>query len=597
MFALEIIVTLLQLGIFLGLGLSVQKTLQLHLTNVEALLVGAGLFSLSIGCLGGITSLQVVVLSVSVYGLVGFFRNIRLLQFAELKIVPFAALVYLLVGLCWTLYPSSYFDPLNYHLFGAIKWADLDRLSFVSDSIQIMHNSYADYLLIPAAQLFGRTPDELISLLVSSQLLTFIVGVVSFSTVFSQMFLEKYSKPWLGVILVAVLTRASLQHKAFIAKNDWIALSWFLAGALPFYLNKSKKHLYVGAFLLGLSVGSKFTYVLPALGLFMGLYIFTETRKGLLWTCLMISIGSILPYFIRNLIWTGNPLFPLSLGIFPSGLGPSWSEGMKFFSFSIGGFDLPSCVNKLKRIFTYEPLILFFPFAMFFKARVNSVFKFYFLFVVGIVIFFMFGFGPNAEMRHFGPVALAINFFAVWTIYQTCSMFKFSENLQKILRFCFLCSLILNPMLLDNELNPVPESILRNRISSRLEGLYVNRSGYALARQMHGNESLSKIKIGIIDDTPPYFFTANQVSRIWDDPQLDTEIDTCLEINCVLKILQKNKFTHLIDTGFAFDPYYRPHILSLLRVAVIKKPESVVLDPNNEKLISLQILSQGNLNE
>lgn len=571
---------------------------QINITKISLeiqLLTGAALYAFGVslfGLIGGIGIFTGVMLvpSLLLFLIQGLRRKMQIeLEVPSIWLGSFLGLNFLLV-----LYPSAYFDPLNYHLFGIVEWLKLDQLIHLKSAIQLMHTSFADYTYFPIGLIHGTNSiEQLLKLQVSAQIVTYGLGVCSFSLVLQRLLKMKLSHIWVSFIIIAMIARASLHHKGLMAKNDWIALSWFVAGLSLFYEKKDFEYRerVLGSFLLGMSVGSKFTYI-PAV--LIGIFALLPSKKLKIRELVLLAIICIaasLPYFFRNMLWTGNPIFPMGTRVFSTAfLGPSWIEGLNFFDMKLNEFNWELLLNKAHRIFTYEPITWFFLIIPFFYKKMKRDIFLTWLGVAGFLMLFIFVVGTHSEIRHFGPVALAINGFGAYSLWLCCQQMKLAERWQYTLCAGFFLVMLWNMTSLD-QLNPVPSAVREGVFLPRYQSLINEKRGLVLA------PALPEIlppdsKLALLDDTPPYYFSNFSIIRLWDDPEIDHDLNGCEEdLKCMLTQLDKWKITHLIDSETMFDPYYRPLVQFAIRDAVHRYPEIVSFKKNGENLISIKKLN------
>ena len=593
----EFLTVIVVLSSFQGLGKSLSKILKLQESTIPLDgLLGAGVYAFSISFLGHFFSLFEVTTVLIISGLVFFIFCLHKRWFNFQLSLPWVVVLYLIFAFVIAFYPSTYFDPLNYHLYGIVEWSKLDRLSHIKSAIQIMHNSYADYLYFPFSFWWGQTKiDDLISVQVSSQVFTVMFGITSFSFLFYELLKDKVEKIWIPLFIMAALTRASLQHKGFIAKNDWIALSWFLGSAYIILKCQGNRLIIIilSSFLMGLSIGTKLTYLVPA-SVFYGWQILIKKIKIDVKTIILIILIflTLVPYLLRNYFWTGNPVFPLAYKIFPTNfLGPSWLEGFKYFDMNINQVGLELLKNKATRIFTYEPIAYFSLLIPFFYRKLSFSIRVLSILVSSFLLVFIFLFGPGSELRHFGPLAISINLFGVLGVILILDKFNFSKNHQRIFSSLFFLIICLNFLKLENQLNPIPSTLRKGVFYPRVRPLMDENKGFKASAYLALN-SKENVNIGLIDDTPPFYLSIHKVIRLWDDPDLDRSLKSCSEIRCVVNVLKKENINYLLESGFIFDPYYNLLVVSLIDKIVLTYPEVVVWKDKDEKLISVKILSE-----
>lgn len=590
----EFLTVIVVLSSFLGLGKSLSKILKLQESTIPLDgLLGAGVYAFSVSILGHFISLFEVTTVLIMSGLIFFIFCLHKRWFNFQLSLPWFVVLYLIFAFVIAFYPSTYFDPLNYHLYGIVEWSKLDRLSHIKSAIQIMHNSYADYLYFPFSFWWGQTKiDDLISVQVSSQVFTVLLGITCFSFLFYELLRDKFEKIWIPLFIMAALTRASLQHKGFIAKNDWIALSWFLGSAYIILKCQGNRLIIIilSSFLMGLSIGTKFSYIIPSL-VFMVLLIHSgklKFKNEVIYSFFLVLIFT-LPYFLRNYFWTKNPIFPMGEKLFKSEfLGPSWIEGFALFDVGVNNSNYNFILKKLIRIFTYDAYVYFGLFLPFFFRVIKSTTKILWIKVYFFAVTFIFFLGPFSELRHFGFIAIMLNIFGVYVIFLFTRKFKIKN--QKLMINIILLSIVINFLLLENQLNPIPSALRKGVIFPRVQSLFDEGKGMELSRAL-GNNLKKNQKIAIIDDTPPFYLSMHNVIRLWDDPVLDKELKNCSNLVCVVQILQKEQIDFLAESSFIFDPHFNYVILTKILEFSRKHPDIVYFSKNSESLISVESLA------
>lgn len=209
-----------------------------------------------------------------------------------------------LVPLVYAVLPPTFYDSLVYHL--GIPNLYLQSGGFVSTPQFVYANTFIYYeiSLIPAVFLGDLVP----------RLFHFFLG-----TLFVLAVADEAVERW-GIRKKAhvVLLLVSLPMTLFLlvtCKND-------LAGAVFIFLairQFQRGHWKLSAVFWGFAVGIKYFNLLP-LALFV-LVAFkpwkkTDLKKGLLMG--LIVVLAVSPLLVKNLRFTGNPLFPFMHGTFPS---------------------------------------------------------------------------------------------------------------------------------------------------------------------------------------------------------------------------------------------------------------------------------------
>lgn len=608
----EILATLLVLLGLHGWGRQVLQRVQAvaPLNFAYPLVLGSGLWALTLAVLGPFFSLRGLSLFLVGGGTGLWFwdrythRSPDLFRFHLNPFrLPLPVWAYLGGALLLGFYPSVYHDPLNYHLFGAVRWLQKDRISFIADSIPVAHDSFADYLYLPLGALFDLSSVEgLLSFQISAQWMTIVLGIGVSSLFLENLLRDRLPWRWLGLVMVAALTRASLQHKGLMAKSDWICLSWFLAGILfyqksflsfPLFLSDLSRRtgLLAAGLFWGLAFGTRPTFAAPFV--FLGLVVFFQRRDEreillknvpLLLPGLVLTLGL---FGLRNAFWTGNPLFPMAHRIFPSSfLGPSWITGFQDWEPGLHSWSWDFFARKLDRIVTYDYInILFFFFPLFWK-RSEPFWKGLWMACLGTVFFFIFVMGSNVEMRHLAPAAVAVNILAIFVLWQITRL-GISPRLIPGIRTAVYLLILINIMRTPAEINPFPPQ-WRKGDFSRVGGLREEGRGLETAAWVTAH--LPEARLGVFDDTPLYYLANLKIVKFWDEAQWDRELSSAKNLQDLLNLFSTKGLTHLLETQREMDPLSPMGIRLLLRRFVGTYPEVVVFQKGRERVISLSLV-------
>lgn len=154
-------------------------------------------------------------------------------------------------------------------------------------------------------------------------LLTLLTGVLVF---------QYASQHWgrKSGLLACVLLLCSIHigDMTWTAKCD-VGLMFFSTAALLLFLEGDFRGRFLAGIFAGMALGSKYTaflYVWGSLGLLFLLGLMSSKKKGLeLKSAFLFLVTSFLvasPWWIRNFIQTGDPIFPFGLPLFKSSLQP-----------------------------------------------------------------------------------------------------------------------------------------------------------------------------------------------------------------------------------------------------------------------------------
>ncbi|MEW6058129.1 MAG: hypothetical protein AB1540_16100 [Bdellovibrionota bacterium] len=224
--------------------------------------------------------------------------------------------------------PQQHSDPLYYHLSAPKLWADLGQIRLTPE-----HPSYAQSTLwetvygYPHLWLGTLGPDVHVIVQIFAQWMHMFWGqlfsVLLGAAVLTRFLPQARTRPGLCIFVAWLCaTLPSWEWLGTLAKNDYVLLSFVLAGVLALL----EKRVFLGGLFLGLAYQTK---VIAAWPLIAGVFLFVDfgrvprtLQRSLRFVPLYLAgafIG-LLPILIRNLVFTGNPFFPM----FDEKIGPHW---------------------------------------------------------------------------------------------------------------------------------------------------------------------------------------------------------------------------------------------------------------------------------
>lgn len=315
-FFLQIVLTIIFLVAFLGIGRIVLKKTKLNFESIFEEVF----FSIAIGIAASISLLSILSILGLVYKWSMLFIFIGLIGLKGLKVKKEECILFLVIFLLFiptillTLYPPTHWDDISYHLPIAQS---------ILDNHKLILNPYIRYPVFP----------------INGEFL-FLLGL-SIKPIAAQLM------PWICLFTISIgcfseVRKRGVKNKAFIAfflliSNQLLIalatmsyidliLTLFLFSSiyalLNYYENGEKKWLYLSAFLLGISVGTKYTSLIFCLILGVLLLLKRGSRIFLKYTLIVAILG--LPWYVRNFYYTGNPVWPFMSTIF--GQGGFWNS-------------------------------------------------------------------------------------------------------------------------------------------------------------------------------------------------------------------------------------------------------------------------------
>lgn len=245
-------------------------------------------------------------------------------------------LVITLVGVLFlislqALTPVWDYDGLMYHLEGPRRFLSIGRISPLQD-IHQANGPFLIEMLFSIGVAFGIAPIAKIFHLI------FALILVAATFTFSNRYFGG-NEGWIPAVIL-ITTPSFLIYSSFayidIAWATYVFLSIY--SILIWQENNDRNWLYISGTLTGFALGCKYL----ALGYAVILIIFVAwisrkrrwkfiVKNTLIFGALASLIGG--PWYLKNLIWTGNPVYPLFFG------GPGWpEERVQFASSYINSF-------------------------------------------------------------------------------------------------------------------------------------------------------------------------------------------------------------------------------------------------------------------
>ena len=210
-------------------------------------------------------------------------------------------------------------DTLWYHMPFAARWVQehsLVHLHYVdNDAISVFYPANAELFHALGLLLFGS---DLIS-----PLLNLAWAALAIAAAWS--IGHRYGRPWSAmtfvVLLLAIPSQVNTQPGG--AYNDVVCVALLLTSC-AFLVNGGTAPLpsAFAAIAAGLALGTKFTMIIPALALALGVVAITprseRLRQAGIWVAGLVLLGGY--WYVRNLVAVGNPVPALSLRIGAVGL-------------------------------------------------------------------------------------------------------------------------------------------------------------------------------------------------------------------------------------------------------------------------------------
>lgn len=234
--------------------------------------------------------------------------------------------IILLLFYGWTLFlpslqPPHIWDDISYHLPFARLYADSHALALGKFLRYPVINQFAELLFTATYMLVDARATQLVSW--NAGMLT-LIGIYAFLR-------EKFG-PYTGLIGVLIMCSSRVLSEAHYTAYVETTLCLLIAGFLIALLNASSENrramLILAGTCAGCAVATKYTAAV-VISITLGVWLLAELISR---TAKLRDLGYFLtpavivtaPWFIRNAILSGNPVFPFFSNVF--GLGGLWNK-------------------------------------------------------------------------------------------------------------------------------------------------------------------------------------------------------------------------------------------------------------------------------
>lgn len=223
-----------------------------------------------------------------------------------------------------TMIPHNHGDPLYYHLPQGWLWLQAGQTYFIEWMPWFMQGGMAEYVYT----WIGALTHERFTMMLLSQMLHGVVGIGVGGAAVYQLTARFTGRAW---ALMAVLSYWTFSEELYMlvrAKNDGFVAAFCLLTArqaMAYWDHKKAVDLWrvyaLGFFALACKLTALF-FLLPFLGLFLVVDVFTENRRvSILINHLRLAVAPSLMALavpLRNFVYTGNPFFPTYHHLFPN---------------------------------------------------------------------------------------------------------------------------------------------------------------------------------------------------------------------------------------------------------------------------------------
>ena len=300
----------------------------------------------------------------------------------ESNIFIYFYLFFLLLQATQTLIPYSHGDALYYHLVGPKLWKESNWSSMWEDLSHYAQAGYFDLLyFIPTYFIESKLVNQIVC-----QFIHFFFSIFLGSLFVIYIIKDKVWGPICGI---AILTIANDSSFFYYAKNDG-ALAFFSLLATYLVINKTYNHYpIITGILIGIIPGIKingFLIILPLIFvLFYQLYR-KETYFHKIFIVGTFSVIAVLPQLVKNYVYTGNPLFPGFVSLFPGNL----TEPMlQHYGHYYGNpMSLEIFFKQIIDLITGKSTIILIPLIFFYFRKTSNQILFYLF--IGLSVFLIY---------------------------------------------------------------------------------------------------------------------------------------------------------------------------------------------------------------
>lgn len=334
----------------------------------------------TLGLLGGMTRtiFSFIMALVALYGWIRFKPSIRFE--AQTIVTPVVLTLMLLIGVGIVarlslnpLLPPSGWDECSYHLPGVQRLLETGKDTFYPDIIFCNTPRNAEMLFLWPASWSNLSASRFVNFF------AFIMAIISTARLGALFFSPKVG--WLGAAVLAAV--GHLQWTSTHAYVDTWVMFFILAGVLSLaegFKEGNTKKIVLAGVMMGGAAGTKFTALPAIITLVISLAILwvgiRKHTKTIPWKFLVIALLAAIvvagPWYIRNYLWFGNPVFPFLDSLFPAGKGffgaysneLTYDPGNIFASLSISHYLAEGEISKLifKNLVIFGSILLPVPF-------------------------------------------------------------------------------------------------------------------------------------------------------------------------------------------------------------------------------------------
>ncbi len=495
--------------------------------------------------------------------------------------------------------PHPFWDSMWYHMHASRFWYHNNAIRFNPVSVVMSQASLWEYLFLWSHILLAKPGDYgLIAAHIFCQwvhlVLGFFLSCWILGTFLRRIFSLEQSH-WLALLILFCFTSYGIHYAILAPKPDWGVIAWYLGAFVLLMWDDDRQpiHVLLAGLLLGACFGAKLSYGFAIVLIPFFFLIDYRSWKRSSQTILYFAIGFCilgLPNSIRNILWTGNPVFPAMNQIFQSSaLGPSWLAGIKAFDGGVP-FKALGLSYKWKLLLPafkwYAYAFFLLPFGRFFFGTLTKQEWKLWSFTATTLFVFLLNSGAKAEIRLIG---------GTFVLFQVCVLLFYAKLLtrwltHKIWRTAiisvFFCYQFFFPKMFD-----VPTFQLKERTrilmgQSSIQHMMLLIPGVNYVHFIKKNLP-SKEKLFILSDTKLYYLSDRPAVRIWDNPTLDRALVKARSFKEMIAILRSHGGRYLADSIDTIDTYYNRPIMRYIISNLRHHPHAIIYNHDLNWIVDL----------
>lgn len=470
-------------------------------------------------------------------------------------------------------------DTLMYHFLGPRDWVSRGGYVFSTLWSYVPECSYWEYFLVWPNLIFGaKETYGAFDVHLSAQWLIVLFGFLP-----SAMILTSLSRRWttssLQAQLLALLSLVvfdMLRISIWIGKNDWFAVAISLACYQAWvHLREKQNKTSFNEVLFGVLIGITFVTKYTTVYLLLPL---TLLHPFNLRTIVGALIGGF-PILLRNVIETGNPVFPIFTQIF----GIQWMS-LEFIEyqrkFENLGLSFQTVVNsaRIRHWLHHSPWVALFPAALFFKSIRRLVLPV----AIGLVWFLLFhpeGVEDNfaASLRLIGGVAPLVSFFTLVALHLCIQQWKKLT----IVLLVILC------LWAHRDFSQIPK--IFSTPMAYLERSRTDYSGAMVKAWLRSRPDATTLKILTTGDNLFYYVSHLNISSLMEQAEISIALHGAESIKAWLAVLRQFSPDYILETRHWTAEHWSFHS-QIIESFISKHPEIEVLQTRDARLIDFKLL-------